>query len=62
MECLKETEAHPLAFPDMEAAKGWLSRPRTEVLVGSIVMVAGAAFVVTTAGTGVLVLLPLAAL
>jgi hypothetical protein len=62
MECLKNIEAQPLAFPDMAKARDWLKRHEKEVLVGSIVLVAGAAFVVSTAGAGVLVLIPLAAL
>src|SRR5262245_60059446 len=44
MECLKDIEAQPLAFPDMVKAKDWLKRHEKEVLVGSIVLVAGAAF------------------
>jgi hypothetical protein len=62
MECLKDIEAQPLAFPDLVTAKDWLKRHQTEVLMGSIVLVAGAAFVVTTLGAGVWVLVPLAAL
>jgi hypothetical protein len=62
MECLKNLEAQPLAFPDMVKAKDWLKRHEKEVLIGSIILVAGAAFMVSTAGAGVLVLVPLAAL
>ena len=62
MQCVKEMEAQPLMFPDMETAQDWLKRNKKEVLVGSIVLVAGAAFVIGTAGAGVLVLVPLAAL
>lgn len=62
MECLKDIEAQPLAFPDMVTAKDWLKRHEKEVLVGSIVLVAGAVFMVSTVGTGALVLVPLAAL
>ncbi|ADO73749.1 uncharacterized protein STAUR_5989 [Stigmatella aurantiaca DW4/3-1] len=62
MQCIKETEAQPLTFSDMKTAQDWLNRNKAEVLVGSIVLVAGAAFVIGTAGAGVLVLIPLAAL
>jgi hypothetical protein len=62
MQCMKETEAQPLTFSDMKTAQDWLNRNKAEVLVGSIVLVAGAAFVIGTAGAGVLVLIPLAAL
>jgi hypothetical protein len=62
MECLKAVEARPLAFPDMKTARDWVERHKPEVVVGSIVLVAGVAFVVSTGGAGALVLLPLAAL
>jgi hypothetical protein len=62
MECLKETQARPLTFPDLTSARSWLERHKTEVLVGSIVLVAGVAFIVSTGGAGALVLVPLAAL
>jgi hypothetical protein len=62
MECTKEMEAQPLMFPDMKTARDWLEEHKTEVLVGTVVLVAGAAFVVGTAGVGVLVLIPLVAL
>jgi hypothetical protein len=64
MECVKELEARPspLTFPEMKAAKDWLASHKAEVLVGTIVVVAGATFVVATGGAGALVLVPLAAL
>lgn len=62
MECLKQMEARPLAFPDIVTARNWLERHKVEVLAGSIVLVAGAVFVVSTGGAGALVLVPLAAL
>jgi hypothetical protein len=62
MECVKQTEAQPLMFPDLKTAREWLEGHKAGVLVGSIVLGAGVAFVVGTAGAGVLVLVPLAAL
>jgi hypothetical protein len=62
MECCKEKELKPRAFPDMKAALGWLKEHKTEVLVGSVIVVAGAAFIVSTGGAGALVLLPLVAI
>lgn len=62
MQCMKETEAQPLTFPDMKTAQDWLNRNKAEVLEGSIVLVAGTAFVIVTAGASVLVLVPIAAL
>lgn len=62
MQCLEEVGARPLAFPSMKTAMDWLKEHKTEVLVGSVVIVAGVAFVVSTAGAGALVLVPLVAL
>jgi hypothetical protein len=62
MECIKQTEARPIAFPDMPSARAWLEDHETEVVVGSVVLVAGTAFVVSTAAAGALVLIPLMAL
>jgi hypothetical protein len=62
MECLKQTEARPLAFPDMKTARDWLGSHKTAVLVGSIVLVAGAVFVIATGSAGALILVPIAAL
>ena len=62
MDCIKETEPQPLMFPDMKGAKEWLERHKTEILVGTIVVVAGAAFVVATGGSGSVVLVALIAL
>lgn len=61
-QCMEEVGARPLAFPSMKTALDWLKEHKTEVLVGSVVLVAGAAFVVSTGGGGALVLVPLAAL
>jgi hypothetical protein len=62
MECCKQQELRPRAFADMKSALSWLKEHKTEVLVGSVVVVAGAAFIVSTGGAGGLVLLPLAAI
>jgi hypothetical protein len=62
MECCKQQKLRPQAFPDLKAALDWLKEHKTEVLVGSVVVVAGAAFVVSVGAAGALVLLPLAAI
>jgi len=62
MRCMEEVGARPLAFPSMKTAMDWLKEHKTEVLVGSVVLVAGVAFIVGTGGGGALVLVPLAAL
>ncbi|XXF78494.1 hypothetical protein P2318_01680 [Myxococcaceae bacterium GXIMD 01537] len=67
MDCVKETErpaqrsgSSTLQFSNMDKALGWLRRHKAEVALGTIVVVAGVAFVVSTGGAGALVLAPLA--
>lgn len=62
MECCKQRRLSPQAFPEMKTALDWLKAHKTEVVVGSVVIVAGVAFIVATGGAGGLVLLPLAAI
>ncbi|XXF77677.1 hypothetical protein P2318_32185 [Myxococcaceae bacterium GXIMD 01537] len=61
MQCVESVGARPLAFPSLKSAMDWLSEHKSEVLVGTIVLVAGAAFVVSTGGAGALVLVPVGA-
>jgi hypothetical protein len=49
-----------LEFPDMNKALNWLREHKTEVAIGTVVVVAGVAFIVSTGGAGALVLAPLA--
>ncbi len=62
MECCRQQELRPRAFPSMKTAMDWLKDHKTEVLAGSVVIVAGVAFVVSVGAAGALILLPLAAL
>jgi len=62
MECCKQQRMRPHSFPEMQTALDWLREHKTEVAVGSVVIVAGVAFIVATGGAGGLVLLPLAAI
>ncbi|ADO68205.1 hypothetical protein [Stigmatella aurantiaca] len=63
MDCLKDLEAQPLTFPDTATARAWVGRHQEELLVGgTIVLIAGVAFVALSGGTGAIVLVPLAAL
>jgi hypothetical protein len=48
----------PQEFTAVDGAVDWLKRHRTGVLVGSVVVIAGVAFVVVSAGTGVVILAP----
>jgi len=49
-----------MEFLGSNEAIEWLKRHRTELLVGAVIVVAGVAFVVVSAGAGVLILAPLA--
>ncbi|MCP3058268.1 hypothetical protein LXT21_05765 [Myxococcus sp. K38C18041901] len=49
-----------LRFSSMESAIDWLGEHKTEVLIGTVVVVAGVAFIISTGGSGALVLAPLA--
>jgi len=66
MECVKERERleqerkKELRFSHIDAALDWLRNHKTEVAIGTVVVVAGVAFVVATGGSGALILAPLA--
>jgi len=67
MDCIKEleqsaqeTRSKMLEFPNMDKALNWLREHKTEVAIGTVVVVAGVAFIVSTGGAGALVLAPLA--
>jgi hypothetical protein len=67
MRCIKEqeglerqTQKQELRFPHIDDALSWLRAHKTQVAVGTIVLIAGVAFVVATSGAGALVLAPLA--
>jgi hypothetical protein len=62
MECLKLQKLEPLSFPTLDRATDWLSRHQREVTMGTIVVAAGVAFVVISAGAGLIVLAPVALL
>ncbi|MBM7112904.1 hypothetical protein [Archangium primigenium] len=50
-----------LDFSDMERALKWIDGHRDELAIGTVVLVAGAAFVLTVSPVGWLVLVPVAA-
>ncbi|OJH37812.1 hypothetical protein [Cystobacter ferrugineus] len=61
MECEKENEkAKGLKFSRVEDAVGWIRTHKAEVALGTVVIIAGVAFVITTGGSGALILAPLA--
>lgn len=62
MECEKanEKKARELKFSRVDDAIGWIKHHKAEVALGTIVIIAGVAFVITTGGSGALILAPLA--
>jgi hypothetical protein len=65
--CVQEQEAEEksrahrtLEFSDMDRALAWLREHKAELALGTVVVVAGVAFVVATGGSGALLLVPLA--
>ncbi len=69
MRCVEELEKEeaervkkrpPLEFSGFDKARDWIRRHKTEVALGTIVIVAGATFILATGGTGALILAPLA--
>lgn len=62
MDCLKLQNLEVLGFTAIDRAADWLRRHQREVMVGTTVVVAGTAFVVISAGAGLIVLAPLALL
>lgn len=62
MECVKNAEAQPREFPNKAVALDWLEKHKTEILVGTLIFVGGAVFIIGTSGAGVLILIPVVAL
>jgi hypothetical protein len=66
MECIEDQERleerskKPLEFSNIDRALAWLREHQTEAAIGTVVVVAGVAFIVATGGTGALILVPLA--
>ena len=65
-ECVDEQEEEAgetvkkLEFSRVDLAIEWIKNNKAEVALGTIVIIAGAAFVITTGGSGALILAPLA--
>ena len=57
-DCLKSQSSRALEFHAADGAVEWLKRNRKDLLVGSIVLIAGVAFVTLSAGAGMVVLAP----
>ncbi len=61
-DCVEAEQARALRFSAVDGAVGWLKEHRTQLLVGTGVVIAGVTFVVVSAGAGLFVLAPLALL
>jgi len=59
-DCVELERLRPQEFTGVDGAVDWLRRHPTTVLVGSIIVITGVAFVVVSAGAGVIVLAPVA--
>ncbi|WPB80276.1 hypothetical protein KYC5002_14175 [Archangium violaceum] len=62
MECEKanEQKVRELKFSRVDEAIQWIRNHKAQVALGTVVVVAGVAFVITTGGSGALILAPLA--
>jgi hypothetical protein len=62
MECEKanEKKARELKFSRVDDAVDWIRNHKAEVALGTVVIIAGVAFVISTGGSGALILAPLA--
>lgn len=58
LECLELQKSRGLQFTAADDALEWLKRHQKELLVGTIVVIAGVAFVTLSAGAGLVVLAP----
>lgn len=58
MDCEELQRLKPQEFSAWDGAVDWLTRNRRSLLVGSVIMIAGVAFVVVSAGAGLVILAP----
>lgn len=61
-DCLELQGLAAVQFPVVDGAVEWLKRHRTELFVGTVIVIAGVTFVVASAGAGIVVLAPVALL
>jgi hypothetical protein len=68
-DCIKEQEKEdaerakrrpPLEFSSLDKARDWIRTHKAEIALGTVVVIAGTAFIIATGGTGALILAPLA--
>ena len=59
IDCVDAEKARALRFSGVQGAVEWLKEHRTQLLIGTVVVIAGVTFVVVSAGAGLFVLAPL---
>jgi hypothetical protein len=59
LDCCRLRELEPQRFTEPDDAVGWLKRHHKEILLGSVIVIAGVVFVTVSAGAGALVLVPI---
>ncbi|WP_044191264.1 hypothetical protein [Hyalangium minutum] len=57
-DCLEVEKLRPQEFTAIDFATDWLKRHHKTILVGSVITIAGVAFVVVSAGAGLVILAP----
>lgn len=65
VDCLEAVEkaardAPRLSFTNMDSALSWLREHKAQLIIGTVVVIAGVAFIITTGGSGALLLVPAA--
>lgn len=69
MSCIEELEKEeaekvkkrpPLEFSSLDTARDWIRAHKSELVLGTVVIVAGTTFILVTGGSGALLLAPLA--
>jgi hypothetical protein len=50
--CLAHAEASPVRFEAMDTAVDWVKRHRTKILAGTVIVIAGAAFIAVVGASG----------
>lgn len=58
LDCQELERLRPQEFSAVESAVDWVKRNRKEILVGTVVVIAGVAFVVASMGAGLVILAP----
>lgn len=58
LDCSELQELQPQEFTALDSAMDWLKHNHKSILVGSVIVISGVAFVVVSAGAGLLVIVP----